>query len=538
MKKDRNNAIARRVFLIVLDSFGIGEAPDAALFGDSTADTLAAVASSKKFSAPTLARLGLFNIDGQKNKAPIGVCIPKDTEIGAAVMRLRELSMGKDTTIGHWEMAGIVSNEPLPTYPDGFPPEIIDAFKEATGRGVLCNKPYSGTDALNDYGEAHLETGDLIVYTSSDSVFQIAAHEDLVPPEKLYEYCRIARRLLTGKHSVGRVIARPFEGEAGSFRRTSRRHDFSLEPQGETMLDRLSASGFDVIGVGKINDIFASKGLTEYSYSESNADGLRQTSELVDRDFCGLCFVNLVDFDSKFGHRRDIDGYAEAISEFDSWLSDFLPKLSDDDVLMITADHGCDPAYTATTDHTREYVPLICVGKAIKNGVYGTADGFTLTADTVCRLLGVSSSYSSYKALPFELETDAVYPRLLKLAIEARENSYSPYSHFKVGAALLSASGRIYQGANIENASYPATVCGERVALFSAVGAGERDFVAVAIVGGSEEVLPECLPCGVCRQTYSEFCDGDFDIITGNESCMKVLKLSELLPYPFDKSSL
>lgn len=518
----------------MLDSFGIGEAPDAAAFGDSTADTLKAVAASKCFCSPNLTRLGLFNIDGQREKAPLGAELLPDDAIDGAVLRLRELSMGKDTTIGHWEMAGIVSDEPLPTYPDGFPPEVIDAFAQESGRGVLCNKPYSGTDALEHYGQAHIDSGDLIVYTSSDSVFQIAAHESVVPPEQLYEYCRIARRILTGKHAVGRVIARPFEGESGSFKRTSRRHDFSLEPASDTILDALSKKGYDVIGVGKIHDIFAGRGLTEYMYTESNEDGLRKTSEIQKRDFCGLCFVNLVDFDSKFGHRRDIDGYARAISEFDSWLGTFLPDMREDDVLMITADHGCDPAYTVTTDHTREYVPLIITGNRIKSGVLGTLDGFTVTAQAVMNYLGVGSDYSTYPVL---LSTVAP-SSLVDLALRARENSYSPYSKFKVGAALLSKNGRIYTGANIENASYPATVCGERVALYSAVAAGEREFVSVAIVGGAEEALPECLPCGVCRQTYSEFVDGDFPVITGNKDGVKVYKLSELLPHPFDKASL
>ena len=363
----------KRVFLIVLDSFGIGAAPDAEAFGDAGSDTLGAIVTSKNFNAPNLTKLGLFAIDGQKEKAPEGADI---YNIKGAVARLRELSNGKDTTIGHWEMSGIISEKPLPTYPDGFPNEVIEAFKAATGRGVLCNLPYSGTQVLTDYGEEHLRTGDLIIYTSSDSVFQIAAHESLVPPEQLYEYCKIARKILVGDHAVGRVIARPFEGEGGAFVRTPRRHDFSLEPTEDTMLDSLKSEGFDVIGVGKIHDIFAGRGLTEYTYSESNADGLRKTSEIAKRDFRGLCFTNLVDFDSKFGHRRDVDGYASTVSEFDAWLGEFLPEMREDDVLIITADHGCDPE-TPSTDHSREYVPLLIVDPQASVRSLGTLSSFT-----------------------------------------------------------------------------------------------------------------------------------------------------------------
>ena len=298
--------------------------------------------------------------------------------------------MGKDTTIGHWEIAGLVSPDPLPTYPNGFPEEILKPFREATGRGVLANAPWSGTEVINKYGAEHLRTGDLIVYTSADSVFQIAAHEDLVPPEQLYEYCRIARRLLVGKHGVGRVIARPFVGnEKDGFTRTSNRHDFSLEPPAETMLDAVKAAGLDSIGVGKIYDIFAHRGTTEYTYTKGNTDGLNKTMAYADRDFHGLCFINLVDFDMLYGHRRNIDGYAAALTEFDAWFADFMQKLGEDDIVMITADHGCDPAYTATTDHTREYVPLLIAGKRVKPVNLGTRMSFADIAATVTELLGV-----------------------------------------------------------------------------------------------------------------------------------------------------
>lgn len=532
----KKNSI-KRVFLVVLDSFGIGAAPDAETFGDLGSDTLGSIVKSKSFHAPNLIRLGLFAIDGQKEKAPAG----SDTDnIEGAVARLKELSNGKDTTIGHWEMAGIISEKPLPTYPCGFPEEVIEEFKKLTGRGVLCNLPYSGTQALTDFGEEHLKTGDLIVYTSSDSVFQIAAHESLVPPEQLYEYCRIARRMLVGEHAVGRVIARPFEGEAPNFARTSRRHDFSLEPTSDTMLDKLKAEGYDVIGVGKINDIFAGRGLTEYTYSESNADGMKKTSEIAERDFCGLCFTNLVDFDSKFGHRRDIDGYAAAISEFDAWLGEFLPKMREDDALIITADHGCDPAYTKTTDHTREYVPMIMAGKRIIPVELGTIDGFDTVAATVCALLGSKSVYAAPGIAGLTCEgVDPAGAELLTLAEKARENAYVPYSGFKVGAALLCRSGNIFVGCNVESASYGATICAERNAMTTAIAAGESDFEAIAVCGGINESVDGCLPCGICRQFMAEFAVGsDLTVITGKARDPKNYLLSELLPYSFTKDSI
>ena len=371
----------KRVFLIVLDSFGIGQMPDSASFGDVGVNTLAACATSKKLYIPTMISAGLGNIDGVS-------CLPKSDAKGAYA-RLQESSMGKDTTIGHWEIAGIVSENPLPTYPEGFPDEILKPFMEQTGRGVLANAPWSGTEVINEYGEEHIKTGDLIVYTSADSVFQIAAHEDIVPPEQLYEYCRIARALLQGKHGVGRVIARPFVGQPGAFKRTANRHDFSLEPPRQTLLDAVKNAGKASIGVGKIHDIFAGQGLTEYVYNQSNANGMEHTDRYAAMDWEGLCFVNLVDFDMQFGHRRDIDGYAGALSEFDNWLSAFLPKLGEEDVVMITADHGCDPAYTATTDHTREYVPLLVLGRQVKPVNLGTRKSFADIAATVAELLDV-----------------------------------------------------------------------------------------------------------------------------------------------------
>ena len=373
----------KRVFLIVLDSFGIGAMPDSESFGDVGVNTLRACATSQELQIPNMIAAGLGNIDGvealPKTAAPIG-----------AFARMTEASMGKDTTIGHWEIAGLVSKRPLPTYPNGFPQEVLDAFEAATGRGCLCNLPYSGTDVIRDYGQEQLDTGKWIVYTSADSVFQIAAHEDIVPPEQLYEYCRIARKILQGKHGVGRVIARPFVGDkAGNFKRTANRHDFSLEPPKQTLLDAIKAKGLASIGVGKIYDIFAGIGTTEHVYNQSNANGMEHTVNFAKQDFEGLCFVNLVDFDMQYGHRRDIDGYAKALTEFDTWLGEFLPTLGEEDLVMITADHGCDPAYTATTDHTREYVPLLVLGKAVKPVNLGTRQSFADIAATVAELLGV-----------------------------------------------------------------------------------------------------------------------------------------------------
>lgn len=377
----------KRVFLVVLDSFGVGEEPDAAQFGDYGVNTLRAIAQSKAFDCPNLTKMGLFNLDDVD-------CLPGCGAPIGAFGRLRERSMGKDTTVGHWELAGLESTAPLPTYPDGFPEDVIREFERRTGRGVLCNRPYSGTEVIRDYGEEHLRTGKLIVYTSADSVFQIAANEALVPVDQLYEYCRTAREMLTGEHGVGRVIARPFEGaSAADFRRTPRRHDYSLTPPGRTLLNALADAGRDVIAVGKINDIFAGSGVTRTIPTGGNAEGQRRLLELAGADFGGLAFVNLVDFDMLYGHRRDVDGYAAAAASFDKTLGELLALLRADDLLIVTADHGCDPSYTRTTDHTREYVPFLLYGAAVRPGTaLGTLDGFGAAAATVCAALGVDAA--------------------------------------------------------------------------------------------------------------------------------------------------
>lgn len=418
--------MSKRVFLFVLDSFGIGEEPDAADFGDAGTSTIRSCATSKFFDMPVMHRLGLFDIDTVAEQVAEGICkrsscdgdimLAEATDVingeifsqiddNAALKRgiyarLQEKSAGKDTTIGHWEIAGIYSENPLPTYPNGFPREVIEEFEKRTGRKTICNLPYSGTVVINEYGDEHVKTGALIVYTSADSVFQIAAHEDVVPVEQLYEYCKIAREILKGQHGVGRVIARPFVGTSGNYTRTSRRHDFSLEPPALTMLDQLKEAGYATLAVGKIKDIFVGKGISEFVYTTGNTDGLKKSLEYADKDFEGLCFINLVDYDMLYGHRRDKDGYAQALKEFDEFLPGFLEKLGAEDVVMITADHGCDPGYTKTTDHTREYVPLIVCGQGseiMKQGArdnegginLGTRASFADIGATVLKYFGV-----------------------------------------------------------------------------------------------------------------------------------------------------
>ena len=375
----------KRVFLIVLDSAGIGEMPDAAEYGDAGSNTFKALFDTDKLHIPNMAALGLYNIDGMGYGKAAG-------NPTGCFARLAEKSKGKDTTIGHWEIAGIVSEKPLPTYANGFPPEIVEEYERLTGRPVLCNKPYSGTDVIQDYGRQQKETGGLIVYTSADSVFQVAANEDDIPIEELYRYCEIARGMMTGVHGVARIIARPYVGEYPDYKRTSNRHDYSLAPPGETMCNMLLKAGLDTVGIGKIYDIFAGQGIGETTRTSSNADGMEKTRELLKKDFQGLAFVNLVDFDMVYGHRNDAVGYTAAMNEFDLWLGGFLPGLSDGDLLMITADHGCDPS-TESTDHSREYVPLLVYGKTAKAGVnLGTRPTFSDIAATVLDIFHVSGN--------------------------------------------------------------------------------------------------------------------------------------------------
>lgn len=395
--------MGKRVFLIVLDSFGIGAEPDAAEWGDEGSNTLCACATTGELAVPNMASLGLLNIEGALESPYDAGLSPVASPIGAFA-RLREASAGKDTTVGHWEMAGVISPKRFPTYPNGFPREVLDEFERQTGRGVLCNRPCSGTQVIEEYGREQLETGKLIVYTSADSVFQIAAHEDVVPPEQLYEYCRIARRILVGEHGVARVIARPYAGEWPNYARTPRRHDFSLEPTGTTMLDALKDAGQDVLSIGKIYDIFAHRGITDHVFTSGNDEGIERTVEATGRDFAGLCFTNLVDFDMIYGHRNDAPGYARALSHFDSQLPRIVAGLRDDDLLMITADHGCDPV-TPSTDHSREYVPWLVCGPRVRAGAdLGTRPTFADVSATVLDYLGAPALPSGTSQLDQILE--------------------------------------------------------------------------------------------------------------------------------------
>ena len=515
----------QRVFLIVLDSFGVGALPDAAAYGDEGSNTLASVSASERFFAPNLTRLGLFAA-----AAPDADTI--DPWPTAAFGKAAERSAGKDTVSGHWEIAGIVSERPMPVYPNGFPEDLLQKIEAATGIGALCNRPYSGTEVIRDYGREQKETGKMIVYTSADSVFQAAAHTDVIPLSKLYEYCETVRGILRDEHAVGRVIARPFRGEYPNYERTSDRHDYALTPSSATMLDRLFEQGYDTIAVGKISDIFAGRGITRRLPTRSNEDGLRKTEALLFEDFHGLCFVNLVDFDSLYGHRNDPDGYAEAISFFDAWLGGFLPKLGSDDLLLITADHGCDPR-TESTDHSREYVPILACSPSLMPLSLGIRATFADVGRTVCEILGaeggkVGESFAD-RLLP-------IAPKeLLAMASEARKKALAPYSQYTVGAALLCADGSVVCGCNVESAAFSPTICAERTALVKAISEGKREFLAVAVVGGrAEETESSCTPCGVCRQMLYELGGEDLLVITRDtEGEPMIRRIRELLPDGF-----
>ncbi len=376
--------MAKRVFLIVLDSCGCGELPDADRFGDAGTHTLRSCFASGKLYVPNMQKMGLFNIDG----IGCGESVPAPS---AAYGKCAERSAGKDTTTGHWEIAGLISTVPMKTYPDGFPEPVLEALRAASGREILCNLPYSGTEVIRDYGKEHMETGALIVYTSADSVLQIAAHEEIVPVPELYRICEKAREIMQGEYAVGRIIARPFIGQYPDFQRTPRRHDYSVSPFAPTMLDRIQAAGQQVISVGKIADIFNGQGISEGHRTVSNDDGMGKTIQLAAHDFSGLCFVNLVEFDSAYGHRRDIAGYTAALNAFDAQLGALLPQLREDDLLILTADHGCDPAAHGT-DHTREYIPVLMYGNGVKPVDLGIRGSFADIGQTVCAWLGVDAS--------------------------------------------------------------------------------------------------------------------------------------------------
>lgn len=377
---------AERVILIVLDSVGIGELPDADKYGDRGSNTLVNTAKAiGGLKVPNLQSLGLGNI------ADIQGVPPAENPKGA-YGKMAEKSQGKDTTTGHWEIGGLVLDTPFPTYPDGFPEEVITAFEKAVGRKTIGNKAASGTEIIKELGEEHVKTGNPIVYTSADSVFQIACHEEIVPIEGLYDMCKKARALLTGKHHVGRVIARPFIGEPGSFQRTPRRHDYSAEPFGKTILDILKEEGYGVYGVGKIWDIFAGHGITESVTSKSNQEGIDKTIEFIKTADMGLIFTNLVEFDMLYGHRNDPKGYGKCLEEFDERLPEIISNMKDNDILIITADHGCDPT-TPSTDHSREYIPLLVYGDKIKKGVnLGTKSSFADIAATIADIFNTKKT--------------------------------------------------------------------------------------------------------------------------------------------------
>ena len=375
-----------RVVLIVIDSVGMGEMPDSEKFGDVGVNTLKRISTyGEKIKIPNLISMGIGNIESVDY-------LEKEENFTGAVGRIAEASLGKDTTTGHWEIAGLKIDTPFKTYPKGFPEKVIKEFEKQIGKEILCNKPASGTEIIKELGEEHMKTGKPIVYTSADSVFQIAAHEDVIPLENLYEMCRIARNILMGEDQVARVIARPFIGEFGKFERTPNRRDYSLKPFSDTVLNYLSESGKDVIAVGKIVDIFNGSGVTEDVHTVSNMDGMDKTIGYIKENSSGLIFTNLVDFDAKFGHRRNIEGYKNALEEFDSRLPEVFENLKEDDLLMITADHGNDPGYIGT-DHTREYVPLIVYGKNIKSGVnLGTLNTFSDIAATISDIFKIQKT--------------------------------------------------------------------------------------------------------------------------------------------------
>ena len=375
----------KRAILIVLDSLGVGELPDASEYGDEGSNTLKNIYKhAENFSLPNLEKLGILNIDGFED-------LKKSDSFNGSVAKCNERSKGKDTTTGHWEISGLILDKPFPTYPNGFPKELIEEFEKRVGRKTLGNCTASGTEIIKELGKEHVETGNLIVYTSADSVFQIAAHEDIVPLEELYNICRIAREMLQGEHGVGRVIARPFIGQEGNYVRTGNRKDFSLEPYKDTMLDFVKNSGREVYAIGKIEDIFVNKGITKSNHTTNNKDGIEATIALIKENSEGLIFTNLVDFDMIYGHRNNVQGYADALMYFDNKLPEILDNLKSDDMLIITADHGCDPT-TESTDHSREYIPLLFYGKNIKgNNNLGILDTFASIGKTILDILKIEN---------------------------------------------------------------------------------------------------------------------------------------------------
>lgn len=381
----------KRAVLIVLDSVGVGELPDAADYGDVGSNTIKNIYKNvENFSLPNMEKLGMLNIDG------LNELKKSDAIYTGSVCKCSEKSKGKDTTTGHWEISGIILDNPFPVFQNGFPKEFINEFEKKVGRKTIGNYPASGTEIIKILGKEHVETGSLIVYTSADSVFQIAAHEDVIPLEELYNICKIAREMLQGEIGVGRVIARPFIGTNDNFSRTKNRRDFSLVPTSDTMLDYIKNDNKEVFAIGKIEDIFVNKGITKSIHTTNNTDGIEATINAINEDFEGLIFTNLVDFDMIYGHRNDIVGYSEALKYFDNKLPDIISSLKQDDVLIITADHGCDPS-TKSTDHSREYIPLIFFGKDIKeNNNIGILDTFSCIGKTILDILNINNNIKGY----------------------------------------------------------------------------------------------------------------------------------------------
>ncbi len=513
----------KRVFLIVLDGVGAGYADDAESYGDVGANTIGHVVTDED-TLPNLKSMGLFNIDGLKSQYK---GTPSPT---AAYGRLRPLSAGKDTTTGHWELCGLVTDKRFPGFPDGFPPEFVAEMERVVGRKIIVNRPYSGTEVIKDYGREHMEKGSLIVYTSADSVLQIASHESVVPTEELYDICRSVRQIAVGKFAVARVIARPFTGTYPDFVRTDKRKDFSIAPPQDTLLDTLTKSGKEVIGVGKIKDIFAGKGVTRHIPTTGNTDGIQKLKQLTNEEFEGLCFVNLVDFDMHYGHRNDKDGFLTALKEFDHALPEICSSLTKGDMLIITADHGCDPTYKGT-DHTRENVPLLVSTGGKSHGVnLGSLDGFTHVSELVSLwLLGSASQVFN----TFKITSDS---ELIELALQARENAYCPYSGFAVGSAVLTSDGNVYTGCNIENSAYSPSCCAERVAIFKAISEGAKSIKKVVVVGGAKDkpLTDYVMPCGMCRQVLTEFATDSFTLISAKSpNDCKHFTFDDILPNAF-----
>ena len=461
----------KRAILIVLDSAGAGCLPDAAAFGDEGANTIGHIAERMELNIPHMLALGLGELPGLHLPAGEGT---------GAYGRAMEKSAGKDTTTGHWEMAGVTVKEPFPLYPDGFPPEVMEAFEAAIGTKTLGNKPASGTAILDELGEEHMKTGYPIVYTSGDSVFQIACHEDVYPVEKLYEMCEIARRQLQGKHGVGRVIARPFVGAGkGAFQRTGGRRDFSLPPTGPTVLDVLRDAGFDTLGVGKIEDIFAHRGLTESNHAAGNPACVDAALEYMKRDFNGLLFVNLVDTDSIYGHRRDVEGYGRALEYFDARLPEFYALMADGDLLIITADHGCDPAFRGT-DHTREYAPLLVWRKGMQGRhPLGTRESFADTAATISEYFGLAERFGGVSYLrEIEAGCEEEMRRIQRAADAVEQRLGRADTAIVLGSGLGDFGNDLADAREMPYAEIPgfprATVAGHAGKLIAGTLAGKR----------------------------------------------------------------